>query len=565
MIHAYSRYFPIITLLFMLYSCSGTQTVSDNTSPVTQDSVDFATLLTPPDDWHHLDRTVNQFPGISSKRAYQTTLKKEKPKKKVLVAVIDGGIDPEHEDLTQVMWTNEDEIPGNQKDDDANGYIDDVHGWNFIGGADGKNVNQDTYELTRIYNRLNEQFATADTTLLTAEQKEEYQYYLEIAEAYENKVIELVQSYENIESLEQSMKQGSKILDRYFSGTAYDYEDIKNLEPDNQDVQFAKNVMLYVMENDIDSALIAEQKKQVYEQSKYGYNPDFNPRPIVGDDYNNKSERYYGNNDVRGPDARHGTHVAGIIAATRNNKIGMNGIASNTEIMAIRAVPDGDERDKDVANAIRYAVDNGADIINMSFGKAYSPYKKVVYEAIKYAESNGVLMIHGAGNEASNSDENPKYPNRYSEEYAKPPYANLWLNIGATSWNPKDGFIADFSNYGDQTVHLFAPGVDIYSTTPDDNYERLSGTSMASPVVAGAAALIMAYYPELNAQQVKEIILSSTVKFPGKMVKLPGNSGPQSSDTPKQEFSSLSISDGLLNLQRALEAAKDLSEQLSTR
>ena len=566
------KHFPIIaTLLLITFSaCSTSSNLVEEADLNQKPDVDFSTLLTPPEDWHHMDQELDAFPGISSILAYTKFLRDKKPKKQIVVAVIDGGVDALHEDLSGVMWKNPDEIPQNGIDDDNNGYIDDVHGWNFIGGVDGKNVDHDTFELTRIYKRLNEQFEAVDTTLLTREEWKDYDRYQEIKTAYEDKIMELVQQYQNINSLESSMKQGQKILQQYFNRDFFEYEDVKNLnaQSESRELQFAKDIMMYVMENDIDSAMIADQKKQVYEFAKYGYNPEFNPRPIVGDDYDDKTEQFYGNNNVKGPDALHGTHVAGIIAATRGNNVGMDGIATNTKIMGVRAVPNGDERDKDVANAIRYAVDNGADIINMSFGKSYSPYKEVVDQAVTYAESKGVLMIHAAGNDGQNLDEDPSYPTPYLDDYLNDPKVSSWITVGANSWKPTKDFIADFSNYGDQSVDLFAPGVDIYSTTPDSSYDRLGGTSMASPVVAGAAALIMAYYPNLNAEQVKTVLLDSSTKFNGKKVRLPGTQSAideVDENTNVVRFEELSQSDGQLNLLKALQAAEALSKQLSAR
>ncbi|WP_428841715.1 S8 family peptidase [Halalkalibaculum roseum] len=474
------------------------------------------------------------------------------------MAVIDGGIDADHEDLIDNMWINEDEIAGNGLDDDQNGYIDDIHGWNFIGGPDGENVDHDTFELTRIYRKLEPKYADIDTTQLSQKEREEYAYFREIHSDYEDRVMEQVTQYENIRSLEESMAQAKQILSDYYSDSTYTYEDLQELQPQNQQQQFAQNVMLYVMENDIDSTLIAEQKKQVYEFAKYGYNPDFHTRQIVGDNYEDTSERFYGNNDVAGPDPTHGTHVAGIIAAVRNNDIGINGVSNNTKIMGIRAVPNGDERDKDVANAIRYAVDNGAHVINMSFGKGYSPYKETVDAAVKYAEENGVLLVHGAGNDGADTDTKPSFPtDKYGDGFSDEGASELWISVGASSWKPNEDFVASFSNYGDESVDIFAPGVDIYSTMPDDSYEFQDGTSMASPVVAGVAALIMAYYPNLSARQVKDVILQSAVKYTDQQVVLPNQQSPDESMVP---FGTLSVSGGVVNVERALQEAQRISQ-----
>jgi subtilisin family serine protease len=277
----------------------------------------------------------------------------------------------------------------------------------------------------------------------------------------------------------------------------------------------------------------------------------------VGDNYEDKTERHYGNPDVAGPDASHGTHVAGIIGAVRDNETGMNGVANNVRIMPVRAVPDGDERDKDVANAIRYAVDNGAHIINMSFGKSYSPYKEHVDEAIRYADEKGVLMVHAAGNSSENTDEAENYPtDTYGNYFDGTASASNWLSVGASSWQPDSSFVGGFSNYGDQRVDLFAPGVDIYSTVPDNKYKRNQGTSMAAPVVSGVAAVIMSYYPDLTAAQVRDIIMQSVKTYPAQMVIVPHKSDAEPTSV---EFSELSVSDGEVNLFKALQAAEQMS------
>lgn len=561
--------YPLILILFAVffYGCSTTETATKPEDTETEavpsqqevtEPIDFSTMLEPPEGWHHWDEEETQFRGISSQLAYDTILKNKSPQKEVVVAIIDGGVDTDHEDLKNVLWVNEDEVPGNQKDDDGNGYVDDVHGWNFIGGADGQHVNHDTFELTRIYRKLHAKFADVDSTALNEKEMQQYGYYREIRSDYEEEIRQLDQQYSNIQSLEQSMGQAKQILNDHFSDSAYTYDDVINLQPDSQELNFAKNVMSYIMENDIDSTLIADQKKQIYEFAKYGYNPDFNPRHIVGDNYEDKTERHYGNNDVAGPDPSHGTHVAGIVAAARDNGIGMNGVATSTRIMAVRTVPNGDERDKDVANAIRYAVDNGADVINMSFGKSYSPHKEVVDRAINYADQHGVLMVHGAGNEAKNTDQKPSYPTDVYGSMLSDSSATLWLSVGATTWKPNEEFVANFSNYGNQTVDLFAPGVDIYSTMPDNKYKFQEGTSMAAPVVTGTAALIMAYYPKLTAQQVRQLIYENTTKYPNQEVIVPheGNSN----ESEQKLFPALSASDGVVNVYNALQAAEELNQ-----
>ena len=271
---------------------------------------------------------------------------------------------------------------------------------------------------------------------------------------------------------------------------------------------------------------------------------------IVQDNYEDFNDKYYGNNNVHvsNKSALHGTHVSGIIAAARGNGLGMDGVADNVKIMTLRAVPDGDEHDKDIALAIRYAVDNGAQVINMSFGKGFSPEKHWVDEAVKYAESKGVLLVHAAGNDARNIDTTHNYPSPLFKDGYRAPN---WITVGA-SGDPKiGGYTASFSNYGKQEVDVFAPGVRIYSTVPGGNtYQNLQGTSMASPVVAGLAAFVLSYYPNLSAEQVKWVIENSAQK-PAEKVK-----NPETGDLV--DLSEISKSGGLANAYEAIKLAATL-------
>lgn len=544
-------------VVLFVYGCSTPQQAVKSTArplPEPVDSVNFAKLDQPPKNWYRLDEERTQFRGISAKLAYATLLSDQEPKQTVIVAVIDAGVDIHHEDLDDVIWTNKDEIPDNGKDDDHNGYVDDVHGWNFIGGPDGKNVDNDTFELTRIYARLHDRFKNADTTTFNAEEWKKYRYYLEIKSDYRHQIEKYLRRYHNILNLERKMHQADKILTEQFRGD-YTYQDLKNLEATTPKLARAKNIMSYIMEHEIDSALIAKVKKNIYEYAKYGYNPNFNPRHIVGDNYADKTERYYGNNDVIGPNPMHGTHVAGIIAAERNNGIGIKGIANSVLIMPIRVVPNGDERDKDVASGIFYAVNNGADIINMSFGKSYSPDKWIVDKAVKYASRHGVLMIHAAGNDGVNIDKKPNYPTDQLTKEEDSRAVDLWITVGASGWKPNN-LVADFSNYGNSDVDIFAPGVAIYSTVPNGEYKRLQGTSMAAPVVSGVAALLMSYYPDLTAAQIKKVIMQSAVEYPNMTVTVPHKRNEKAKTV---SFSKLSVSDGVVNVVEAVQLAEQIS------
>ncbi len=505
-----------------------------------------------PRDWFHYDAATDTLPGVGTERAYETLLEGREPQQTVVVAVIDGGVDDEHEDLQGQLWTNDDEIAGNDVDDDDNGYVDDIHGWNFIGGADGENVDHDTYELTRIYARLKAQYEDADPAALSPKEQEEYARYEEIRAQWTEQRQEMAQNLAQTQMLEEAYDRAQVMLKEHLDADTLTAEALRGVASPSQRMQQARAMLLYFAELGVTAQDIADQREYLESTLRYGYDLSFDPRTIVGDDYDDASERYYGNADVEGPDAGHGTHVAGIIGAARGNGLGVDGIAGAVEVMAVRAVPNGDERDKDVANAIRYAADNGADIINMSFGKSYSPQKAVVDAAVRHADSLGVLLIHAAGNDGKNVDASNNFPTPYYADSTG--RAQNWITVGASSWS--DGLVAPFSNYGAERVDVFAPGVDIYSTVPGQQYQRNSGTSMAAPVVAGVAALVMAHYPDLSATQVKEILLASAVSKRDVQVALPGGA-----EGEQVAFGTLSQAGGLVNAYRALEMAERVNGQ----
>jgi len=504
-----------------------------------------------PKDWF-LRSPAEGYPGISAKTLYER-LPQGVEGKTVVVAVIDSGVDYMHEDLDDVMWVNEDEIPDNGIDDDGNGYIDDIHGWNFIGNAQGENISYDNLEVTRLYVKYKPMFEGKDREDVKKKNRDEYDLYQKTKEEVMSKRESLAQQFATYKMVYDIFQE----IDAKFESDTVSAAELKQMETDDMRMKQIAQAIAAQVEAGISFETQLGQVKQAYDyynaQYNYNYNPDFDPRDLVGDDYADKKERYYGNNDVKGPDSQHGTHVAGIIAAERNNDIGMDGVAANVRIMSIRTVPDGDERDKDVANAIRYAVDNGASIINMSFGKGYSPYKKVVDKAVKYARRNDVLLVHAAGNAGQENDFGNNFPN---DKFAKrglfgPKYADNWLEIGALNYAMDENLAASFSNYSMELVDVFAPGVAIYATTPEDTYEFLQGTSMASPVVAGIAAVLRSYFPDLTAEQVKDVIMASAEKKTNMMVVKPGSN-------EKVPFSDLSATGGMVNLERAVELATQI-------
>ena len=468
------------------------------------------------------------------------------PQRQVVVAIIDSGVDTAHVDLRANLWTNSKEIPGNKRDDDNDGYVDDVRGWNFIGGADGKNIEFDTFEITREYARCHGKAAASGAPPITDAAR-----CKEIDDDFAKERAKLESSLGNIREVAQIYSQIIPVLKRTANTDSLTAARVRAIQSNDPMISRARQIYLQLDAQDASPPVVDEALKSVEGRLKFGLNPDFDPRPVVGDRYTDVNQRGYGNADVTGPDSKHGTHVAGIIGAVRGNNTGIDGIAPNVRLMSIRTVPDGDERDKDVANAIRYAVDAGAHIISMSFGKSNSPFKAAVDEAVKYADSKGVLMVHAAGNEGEDLASNKNFPTPMYTGGGRP---TNWIEVGASSWKGGDALAAPFSNYGKAEVDVFAPGVDIYSTVPGSKYERESGTSMAAPVVSGIAALLMSYFPNLTATDVRRIIVSSVSKHDQQVIK-PGT------DADKVPFNSLSVTGGIVNAYNAVKMAEERKTQ----
>ncbi len=492
-------------------------------------------------NWQLKDPATDKVYGTGITKAYE--LLKGKTAKTIIVAVIDGGTDVNHEDLKANIWTNPGEIPGNGIDDDHNGYVDDVHGWNFIGGKNGS-IQNESSELARLYHKLTLKYGDKDSSQIAGADKTEFREYKKIRAKFSTDQMQLLGQLMGLAEFNSLIEKIKKTNDGKLSRRA-----VKKFKTtDDREKQLKKYLKLLVMlagSKELEKEL-SDGTKQLSNTAKFNsLNTDSIRRVVVGDDPYDTSDHNYGNNDVIGPDALHGTHVAGIIAAIRNNNVGIDGVADHVQIMVVRAVPDGDERDKDVANAIRYAVDNHASIINMSFGKYYSPNKEAVDAAIQYAADHDVLMIHAAGNESKDKDQENSYP---TNELNSGKVMPNWIEVGASG--RKHGrkgkkLIGSFSNYGKKHLDLFAPGVDIYSTVPDNKYIKESGTSMAAPVTTGVAAMIREYFPDLKATEVKDILMKSVTTYK-KKVSVPGD--------PKKRatLSDLSVSGGIVNAYNAV-------------
>ena len=523
---------------------------------------------TVPKNWQALDPSADKVLGISLQKAYDYLGSNNKKATPIIVAVLDSGIDTTHEDLKNILWTNLKEIPGNGIDDDKNGYIDDVHGWNFLGGKNGESVKRAPDERSRIYHKYKAKFGNplldtntmsiSDKGLFTTWKKTETELNFSEEEKDQLKYVEMLAS---------AFKKHDKVLKQEMNVVRYNRESLTQFIPTSITGKEAKlgllslHRLMQLDEHELNTYTIAQMEEYIEGKTvAFGAKeklPNDERSLIVRDNYYNFLDAYYGNNDIMGPTPNHGTHVSGIIAASRNNGAGIDGVADAVKIMMVRVVPDGDEYDKDVALAIRYAVDNGAKVINMSFGKSYSPEKYWVDSAVVYAEQKDVLLVHSAGNENYNLDSTNVFPNANLAAFKK--NAGSFITVGASSDTliTASSIAADFSNYGKQNVDLFAPGVKIYSTLPGGNvYGNQDGTSMAAPIVSGVAAILRTYYPSLTAKQVKTI-LEKTVFTPTATAPClqPGNS---SIATP---FGTLSKTGGIVNAYNAVVLANSMGHK----
>ena len=526
--------------VLVLAGCGASKNASNSTALMIQAPVNVQkkTALKEVDlnRWSHLDIIKDTIPGMSVDKAYAELLK-DKKGKKVIVGIVDSGVDIEHEDLKAVVWTNKKEVPANGIDDDKNGYIDDIHGWNFLG-----DITKENLEYERII--VNKSLVDEAT-------------YQEAKALNDKKVVTSTNGKARLEEMSADATKADLVLTKHLGKSGYSMEEVNAIN--SEDAEIAKSKMMIQRVNSFGMSVpefkIALQKElDGYNKVINGENLKTNYRKGLGDNPEDITDTKYGNNNVIGPDkeeALHGTHVAGIVAQVRYNGLGGDGISNNVEILTVRAVPDGDEYDKDIALGIRYAVDNGAKVINGSFGKSFSPHKQWVYDAIKYAESKDVLIVHAAGNDAKDIDVANNYPNDSDDK--KTEFADNLITIGALNYEYGKKVVAGFSNFGKINVDVFAPGVKIYATTPNNTYKLLQGTSMASPNVAGVAALIRSYYPKLSAKQVKHILMDSGVAITTDVVV-----GGKPNDV--RSFSTLSKSGKIVNAYNALLMAKKMSK-----
>lgn len=511
----------------------------------------------PASSWAHRDPRTDSVAGISLQQAY--ALLQGRPSVPVIVGVLDSGVDLNHEDLRDMLWTNAAEQPDNKLDDDRNGYADDRHGWNFMGAPDGTTYEYDQPELTQTYLLLRPTYEGVDRATLTPTQQRQFDTYQQAKKLYLPRYraaqSQLLAFSDTVRFWQTAARLAASLPD---SATTQAAIRRVSLGPDSvaQAVQqvlatgYLPRYGSFAAYTRLVRLNFTRFIEVVGGEGLIAYNPAYNARQSVGDNPANLSERYYGNPAVRPQPGSelgiHGTHVAGIIAARRGNGRGIDGIADQARIMAVSVVPaHGDERDKDIANGIRYAVDNGAKVINMSFGKRLSPFKEQVDFAIRYAALHDVVIVHAAGNNGEDLDTTPNFPSAIDEQGRRAPNV---LTVGNSTPYLDNRLVAASSNYGLQLVDLFAPGTDINSTLPMNQYAPFSGTSMAAPHVAGVAALLRSYFPTLTAVEVCTIIRQSAYR-PTLVVTRPGRSG------DLIPFQNLSQTGGLLNAADAVRLA----------
>lgn len=511
-----------------------------------------ATALDPKEDkdlmtWYHKDFATSKVYGVNTENAYKFLESKGLKPKTIVVGVLDSGVQVDHPGLVKNIWSNPNEVPNNGKDDDGNGYIDDIHGWNFIGGKNG-DIDIDNMEVTRVVAKYKSVFEGDDSTKNKANQAkmpEEFAMYMKSKELFTKKSVDAAQNFKQFTMINEAIPDMIKMM----GGKPLTKENLATIKPSEQKQAIGLQILNNLAQNpeltgkspsDVEKFLKGEIKSALdhFGPMAKQYDLAYDPRAeVVGDNYDDYSQKNYGNNHYQGPDAEHGTHVSGIIAGLPQGKEVQYGVASKVaKIMVVRTVPNGDERDKDVANAIRYAVDNGAKILNMSFGKPVSPGKNVVWDAFKYAQDKGVLLVKAAGNENEDVAEHLAYPTNFRNITDEAPFVNNVLVVGAST-NRNNELRAGFSNYNKKMVNVFAPGEEIYSTVPNNEYSYQQGTSMASPVVAGAAAILLAYMPNLKPAQIIEALVKTSNK------------------STENEFGEKSQSGGVIDVEKAAEYA----------
>ena len=520
--------------------------------------------------WHWKDLEKDGVHGVSLFKAQQLLVDLKLKPTPIIIAVLDGGIDTTHPQIKPILWRNPKEIPGNALDDDKNGYVDDLHGWNFLGNAAGENINKASDEKSRVYHRYKNEFKQdkLDSTSWDLTKKQAYKIWQQAAA----EIVFTDEDADNLSFIKMARNAVVKmgvILIREIEDSNFTTEQLETYQPIGKLTADTKISYLRTMQAlGIDRlaghhSIVEDLNEYISGKEQSAVSIDTPPedlrKKITKDQYVNFNDQYYGNNNITGPNAKHGTHVAGLAAGIVDTNFNKSNFNNPIQIMGLRVVPDGDEYDKDVALGIRYAVNNGAKIINMSFGKSYSPEQPWVDSAIRYAASKDVLIIHSAGNESYDLNSKSVYPSPYSNVFKD--RANNMMTVGASN-DPviAESILTDFSNFGNQVVDLLSPGNKIYSSLPNQQYGFLNGTSMSAPVLSHIAALVRAYFPKLSATQVKSILLQSCWKPSDENMLFPIPKKDQS-----KKLNEISAEGGIINaalcIQNALIFQKNMSKK----
>ena len=515
----------IIILILSIYSCGSVKFKGDPLyGPLNFESKKAPLSSQEKKQWHLLDLSTDSIPGMSVERAYKELIK-EKKGASVIVAIIDSGVDINHPEIKDNIWVNKGEIPNNGLDDDQNGFVDDVNGWNFLGNCEQENM---------------------ESVRLQKKEDPGSDIYKNFEKQRQKNIQEKKEELSTINEFIEKALSSDSLIKKTLGVEKYTLNDVENFSPKSFKLIDALIFQRDFKERGLSVSKLEDYKKGALISINKHYSLNFNPREIVGDNPDDINDTNYGDGNVIGPvldGADHGTHVSGIIASEREDSSGSKGIYNNVKIMVLRAVPDGDEYDKDVALAIRYAVDNGAKVINTSFGKGYSPHVDWVWDALRHAEKKDVLIVNAAGNSSENIDPGMKKTFITDEKEGKEIVSNF-LTVGSSSYDYGEEQISRFSNYGKISVDLFAPGDKIWSTIPNKSFDYHSGTSMAAPNASGVAAVLRSYFPKLSASKVKKILMDSGLPLFDR-VKVPGS---EKLLAPKE----VSKSGKLINLYNAL-------------
>ena len=435
---------------------------------------------------------------------------KAKKKRTVVVGIIDSGADTECLALKRALWTNAKEKI-NGKDDDHNGYVDDVHGWNFLGTKDGKfNMTSAGTEEYRQFKRLYPKYKNVKSREEVADSnRKEYAYYM--AMRRKAKINSYLMFYEVaarkqklMGEMDDMLKRAKLDVDTLTMGGMLNTEVADTLVKDT----FVKLIMADLYKNPMTTRWDDYVKKQradfaLMGKRIYSIEHDKDKRLLMGDNQEDATDRFYGNNMLNIEGMEHGNFVASVVAGNVVDDSRYSGVCVDARVMPVRVCPEGDEYDKDVATGIIYAVDNGAKIINLSLGKYTSPHPEMVNEAIAYAGKHDVLVIGAAGNNHLNIDSIAYFPAAVD---AKGQTLDNFIRVGGTAM---DGSRSSISNYGDHKVDIYAPGEYISGVYPGNKKDFANGTSVATPVVSGIAAMLRTYFPKLKATQLKRVLIET--------------------------------------------------------